>query len=366
MSAASTPALDAVLARGVSDGVAPLMRLEVFHRGAHVLSAGNAGAGCVFDLASVTKVMCTTALVLDQQLATESPIQRFLPTAAVDATLLDLLFHRSGLPPYLCYFEDELRAHAALRTEAPEVELRARVRTSVIDRACRTAPTAENGVAAVYSDIGFILLGAALETASGSPLDRLFTSRIATPLGLSAGFRRISATLPLPTELATTQVDRPREPAPGQEGMWSLASTKGPHGQVDDDNAFCMDGVSGHAGLFGTALDVAKFGQAVLEERFLPSVPWGPDAATKGSTRAVGFDTPGADAPSPGTRFGRKGPRGAIGHLGFTGTSVWIDLDRQLVVALLTNRVALGRANVKIRAFRPLVHDAVLDALSLE
>ena len=75
---------------------------------------------------------------------------------------------------------------------------------------------------------------------------------------------------------------------------------------------------------------------------------------------------PSAEGASCGQRFGKAGPRGAIGHLGFTGTSLWIDLDRQLVVAFLTNRVALGRANVRIRAFRPQVHDAVLDALKLE
>lgn len=359
-------ALDSLLQRGVDEGVFPLARLEVFHRGEHVLSTGNAPKDCVFDLASVTKVMCTTALVLDQQLAIESQLQRWLPTAVASCSLTDLLFHRSGLPPYLIYFEDELKAHPALRTAAPEVELRAKVRTSVIDRVCASAPVAPNGAAAVYSDLGFILLGAVLETASGLPLDRLFTSRIATPLGLSAGFRRISSALPLPASFAPTQTDRPREPAPGQEGMWTLAPLSGPHGQVDDDNAFCMDGVSGHAGLFGTALDVARFGQAMLEERWFPSTPWAPDAATPGSTRALGFDTPSLEGASCGQRFGRAGKRGAIGHLGFTGTSVWIDFDRQLVVALLTNRVALGRANIRIRAFRPQVHDAVLDALGLQ
>jgi CubicO group peptidase (beta-lactamase class C family) len=128
-----------------------------------------------------------------------------------------------------------------------------------------------------------------------------------------------------------------------------------------------MDGVSGHAGLFGTAADVATFGQAVLEGRVCrPPSPWAPDARVAGSTRARGFDTPSDEGASCGPRFGRAGPRGAIGHLGFTGTSLWLDLDRGLVVALLTNRVALGRGNLRLRDFRPRFHDAVLDALGLK
>jgi CubicO group peptidase (beta-lactamase class C family) len=356
--------LDALLQEGVGS-VYPLARLEVFHKDTHVLSLGNADAACLFDLASISKVMCTTALVLDQQVAIESRLQRFLPTAVADVSLADLLFHRSGLPAFLPYFDDAMTAHPELRSPAAHQELRARVRTSVIERVCATAPITPSGTAAVYSDLGFILLGAVLETACGAPLDRLFTSRIATPLGLTAGFRRISDALALPPVFAPTQTARPREPAVGQEGLWKLESIEGPHGQVDDDNCFVLDGVSGHAGLFCTALDVARFGQAVLEERWLPSLPWGPDTLTPGSTRALGFDTPSAEGASCGQRFGRKGPRGAIGHLGFTGNSLWIDFDRQLVVAFLTNRVALGRANVAIRAFRPRVHDAVLDALGL-
>ncbi|MBL8911599.1 MAG: beta-lactamase family protein [Archangium sp.] len=361
----NTELLEGLLREGVTSNVFPLARLEVFHKDEHVISLGNADPTCVFDLASLSKVMSTTALVLDQQLAIESSLQRFLPTALAQVSLADLMFHRSGLPAFLPYFDEEMTSHPELREPATFPELRARIRTAVIDRVCRTAPTAANGVAAVYSDIGFILLGAVLETASGLPLDRLFATRIAAPLGLSAGYRRISSGLPLPAHLAPTQLARPREPAVGQEGMWKVSSIEGGPGQVDDDNCFVLDGVSGHAGLFGTALDVARYGQAILEERWVPTSPWGRDTLTPGSTRALGFDTPSDEGASCGQRFGRKGPRGAIGHLGFTGTALWIDFDRQLVVALLTNRVALGRANIQIRAFRPRVFDAVLDALGV-
>lgn len=348
-----------LLRRGVAENVFPLARLEVFHRGQHVLSEGPAAPETLFDLASVTKVMSTTALVLDLGLPLDAPVRRFLPGVRVEATLDDLLFHRSGLPAFLPFFDPVLRELPAL-FEGPQPVLRARVREAVLARVAATEPSARVGQQAVYSDLGFILLGAVLEAASGVPLDALFTERLAKPLGLTAGYRRLSAGLPLPRTVAITGSTRPREPAPGQEGMWSVPSRPTQFAQVDDDNAWCLDGVSGHAGLFGTALDVARFGQSVLTS----GRRWSRDG-TPGSTRARGFDTPSDEGASCGPRFGRQGPLGAIGHLGFTGTSLWIDLDRELVVALLTNRVALGRANLRIRDFRPRLHEAVLDALHL-
>ncbi len=357
--------LEALLQRGVDDGVYPLARLEVFHRGKHALSLGNAEAATVFDLASVTKVMSTTALVLDTRVPIETAVLPLSPTLSPargeGVSLEDLLFHRSGLPAFLSYFEREMLAHPDL-FDGPQPELREAVRRSVIARVTATPPERAAGVQSVYSDLGFILLGAWLEKHTQTPLDRLFTERIAKPLGLSAGYRRISAAPELPTLFAPTGKTRPREPAPGQEGMWKVPERPTEPCQVDDDNAWVMDGVSGHAGLFGTALDVATYGQAILEGKWAPPGGWSRDK-TPGSTRAQGFDTPSAEGASCGQRFGNKR---AIGHLGFTGTSLWIDLDRELVVAFLTNRVALGRANVRIRAFRPLVHDAVLDALKLE
>jgi CubicO group peptidase (beta-lactamase class C family) len=358
-------ALDDLLQRGVEENIYALARAEVWYEGQHVFSGGNAPPQTLFDLASVTKVMSTTALVLDRGLDLSAPVRTWLPTA-VDATIDDLLFHRSGLPPFQPYFADELTQHPALFDADCALAVRTSARARVIERVAATRPEAAPGTRCAYSDLGFILLGAALEAHSGAPLDRLFERHIAQPLGLkNTGYRRLSARLSLPSTLADTGATRPREPAPGQEGLWSVPERPTRRAEVDDDNAWVMDGVSGHAGLFGTAADVASFGLAVL------SGPWRPLAAvrdlrTRGSTRARGFDTPALDGASCGPRFGRAGPRGAIGHLGFTGTSLWIDLDRSLVVALLTNRVVLGRHNVRIREFRPRFHDAVLDALGLK
>ena len=351
--------VDALLASSVGT-VAPLLRLEVMHHGHHVYSGGNAPADLAFDLASVTKVVATTSLLLELGLPLDTRLPSLVP-GACDCTLDDLARHRSGLTPFKPFFADELTARPELFDASCPAPVRDLVRRQVIARVANTPADVPPRQRMAYSDLGFILLGAALEAHAGQPLDRLFTERVAQPLGLSARYRRLSA--PLAGALpAATGATRPREPAPGQQGMWAVAERPTRHGEVDDDNAWVMDGVSGHAGLFGTALDVARFGQAVLEGRVARSpTPWAPDPLVPGSTRALGFDTPSLDAPSCGTRFGRAGPQGAIGHLGFTGTSLWIDLDRALVVALLTNRVALGRANLAIRELRPRVHDAILD-----
>jgi CubicO group peptidase (beta-lactamase class C family) len=357
--------LEALLAQGAGAGVYPLARAEVWYEGSHVFSGGNAPIDTAFDLASLTKVLCTTALLLDAKLPLAAPLRTWLPGAAVEATLDDLLFHRSGLPPFLPFFAEALRAEPRLFDENCPDPVRAAARAAVLARVLATPPEAKVRTRCAYSDLGFILLGAALEAATGRPLDQAFTANVAQPLDLKAGFRRLSARLPAGPTLAPTGATRPREPAPGQEGLWTIAERPTRPGEVDDDNAWVMDGVSGHAGLFGTAADVARFGCAVLDGRFAPEEGWGTDPLVS-STRARGFDTPSAEGASCGARFGRSGPLGALGHLGFTGTSLWIDLDRELVVALLTNRVALGRSNVGIRAFRPRFHEAVLDALGLK
>jgi CubicO group peptidase (beta-lactamase class C family) len=358
-------ALDALLAEGVASGVFGQARAVVRLGGQVVYEGGNAQPAALFDLASVTKVLSTTALLcrLSQagRLDVQAPLRSLLPAAVVEATLTDLALHRSGLPAFVPYFADVARAHPELFDVAPRGD-RAAVRAEVLRRVLATAAERPVGAAAAYSDVGFMLLGEAIAQAAGRPLDEAFVEEIARPLGLGARFRRLSVGQPS-GEVIATGARRPREPAPGQEGLWVCPQWPGRPGEVDDDNAWVLDGVAGHAGLFATAADVARFGQAVLDGWLVAPAGWARDRSTPGSTRAFGFDTPGDDAPSCGPRFGRKGPRGAIGHLGFTGTSVWIDLDRSLVVALLTNRVVFGRQNVQIRQFRPRFHEAVIDAL---
>jgi CubicO group peptidase (beta-lactamase class C family) len=209
---------------------------------------------------------------------------------------------------------------------------------------------------------------------AGTSLDILFLRYLAEPLGLGARFHRLSE-LPTDGKVVPSGSTRPREPAPGQEGLWGELPTRpSPPGEVDDDNAWCMDGVSGHAGLFGTAVDVARFGQAVLDgcagnPAIAPAPLWyrllATDPLLPGSTRSMGFDSPSVEGSSAGHFIGNT-PPGAVGHLGFTGTSLWVDLRRSLVVALVTNRVAHGRQETRLRELRPLFHDLVVATLGLE
>src|SRR6185436_14930141 len=179
------------------------------------------------------------------------------------------------------------------------------------------------GSASVYSDLGFILLGAAL-----GPLERLFREQVAP--GLEIGFG-------------------PRDPA-------RCAPAEGLRGVVHDENARALGGVAGHAGLFGHARDVAALIAALFAE---PDHPYWTPSGIPGSTWCLGWDRPSATGSSTGTRWPREG----VGHLGFTGCSLWLDPNRRRAVILLSNRVQPTRANERIKQFRPVLHDAVVGLL---
>ncbi|GEL74904.1 serine hydrolase domain-containing protein [Myxococcus virescens] len=363
-------------------GVFPSAQAIVLHRGVQVFGgvAGKVSGDTRFDLASLTKVISTTSLFLrlwtEGKVGPETLVSRYFPGTPVgDAgvTVADLLYHRSGLPPFVPFFAQALTAHPELLDADCPSALRARVRDEVIQAAAATPLAAEPQTRAAYSDVGFILLGEILSRAAGAPLDTLFSRHVAEPLGLSARFHRLTD-FPADAMPAPTGATRPREPAPGQEALWKDVPTQPTRpGEVDDDNAWVMDGVAGHAGLFGTAVDVARFGQAVLDgcaggAVIAPGPLWhralATDPKVEASTRSMGFDSPSEGVSSAGHYIGDT-PPGAVGHLGFTGTSLWVDLRRSLVVALVTNRVANGRQETRIRDFRPLFHDFVVEALEL-
>ncbi|MET0401784.1 MAG: serine hydrolase domain-containing protein [Cystobacter sp.] len=374
--------LQQVLDEAVTLGIFPSAQAVVLHRGVQVFGgvAGPVTGDTRFDLASLTKVLCTTSLFLrlwtEGKVGPETPVARYFPgspVAEVGATVADLLYHRSGLPPFVPFFAEALTSTPELLEPACSAATRTRVRDEVLQAAARTALVAPWRASTAYSDVGFILLGEILSRAGGAPLDVLFSQHIAGPLGLSTRFHRLTD-FPVDGRVAPTGATRPREPAPGQENLWgALPSRASPPGEVDDDNAWVMDGVSGHAGLFGTAVDVARFGQAILagcggDAALAPGPLWfralATDPLLPGSTRSMGFDSPSKGVSSAGHFIGDS-PPGAVGHLGFTGTSLWVDLRRSLVVALVTNRVAHGRQEVRIRDFRPIFHDLVVDSLGL-
>jgi CubicO group peptidase (beta-lactamase class C family) len=208
-----------------------------------------------------------------------------------------------------------------------------------------------------YSDAGFILLGEIVETLTGTPLDTFCRQEIFSALHLgNVGFRRLERPQPVAIPFAST------ERCPWRQRVLE--------GEVHDENAWIMGGVAGHAGLFATGRQVWQFAQSLLDglqgRSWLVSSPTvrtftTGQGAPGESTWALGWDTPTPGQSSAGQFFSPA----AIGHLGFTGTSLWIDPTQQVIVVLLTNRVHPSRQREGIRTFRPLINDLVMRALGL-
>jgi CubicO group peptidase (beta-lactamase class C family) len=218
----------------------------------------------------------------------------------------------------------------------------------VIDSICRSALVHTPGEAGVYGDLDFIALGAALEQLVGKPLDEHCAETLYAPLGLTS-----MRFLPLARELGD-----------GERRM--IAATE--NCPIRDPNAWAMGGVAGHAGLFANADDLLKFGQTLIDvwhgrSDVFPRARLAEFATRQnlpaGSDWALGWDTPAAQGSSAGQYFSR----GSIGHLGFTGTSLWVDLDAECVVALLTNRIHLVVKRSKF-SLRAEIHDLVREALA--
>ena len=183
--------LDDLLSRGVTDRVFSQARAIVRSKGQVVYEGGNASAESVFDLASVTKVMSTTALLCRLAargaLDVGASVRSILPTARVEATVADLAFHRSGLPAFLPFFAQVTKEHPAL-FERPTAELQRRVRDEVVARVLDVPPERAVGAAAVYSDLGFMLLGEVIAAVTKRPLDEAFTEEVVAPLKLLSCF----------------------------------------------------------------------------------------------------------------------------------------------------------------------------------
>jgi serine-type D-Ala-D-Ala carboxypeptidase len=373
-----------LLATAERSGVAPNLRAALI-RGGQRTALPPGEDELLFDLASLTKPLCTglctLGLIARGELALEKPAKTYLPELSAvsgSPTVRQLLDHSAGLPAWRPLFRAVMEdpEGKALYKGSPTEEdrrqgFRAGRRLVLADSLAQTLEAAP-GDRALYSDLGFLWLQALLERVSGQPLDALY-GELMRKAGCARHPRFFDLTRGEAPDLscAPTGELRPRPPAEGQDGALEgvVSSEVGLRpGEVDDDNAYAAGGVAGHAGLFGTAAEAAEVGQLFLEDlqgarhlaepelvqRFL-----GPSGPGK---RGLAWDRPARKGSSLGTRLGR-GRRGAVGHLGYTGCSLWIDLDRELVVALLTNRVLPDRRNDAIRAFRPRFHDAV--AMSL-
>jgi CubicO group peptidase (beta-lactamase class C family) len=364
------PDLVRIMDAAVSDAVFPGGALLVSVRGrtVHVSfhgrrslepPAGPVDAATCFDLASLTKVLATTPLVLLSIqrgcLALDMPVHRILPayigSGREAITVRMLLDHSSGLPAWRPYYQQ-------VASEANGARLAtAAGRDAVRRMAAAEVPEVQPGSRPLYSDLGFILLDWILEQVNGRPTDALFSAWLAGPLSLGSLF--------------FVDLKESDKAARTRQGRVFAATERCPWrgrtliGEVHDDNTFAMGGVSGQAGIFGTIQNVAAvaevwlnsflhdggFFQSRLVQQFWQR------SALPGSTRALGFDTPSPQASQAGGRFGPK----TVGHLGFTGTSLWIDPDRELIVALLTNRIHPTRQNDAIRQFRPVLHERVAE-----
>ena len=303
----------------------------------------------IFDLASLTKPLATVLAVmvlvqqtkvrLDQNLGDVLPAFHSDPKAAIK--IKHLLYHNSGLTDYRAFYK---------KIEHLPLEKRKIALRKLLVKEPLVHPI---GSRVVYSDIGFMILEWLIEEVSGNLLDHFVSRMIYNPLGLDQLFFIDLKAARKPGVFAAT------EQCPWRRQLQS--------GQVHDENAYVVGGVQGHAGLFGTALDVHRLLSHLLSAYHgQPSTQlFQPDMVRlffrrwADSDKALGFDAPSLSGSSSGKFFSRK----SVGHLGFTGTSFWMDLDRAIIVILLTNRVHPTRDNEAIKMFRPELHDAVMQHL---
>jgi CubicO group peptidase (beta-lactamase class C family) len=319
----------------------------------------------LFDLASLTKPIATTTLVMllasDGALGLDDPVSKFLPDFAERGkeavTLRHLLTHSSGLKPWRGFHElllDKERRSGERIIGTPAA------REFVLERTLRSALVHEPGAAAVYGDLDFITLGAVIEAVTRRPLDQVAAERVFAPLGMRDTFfvRTGDGEQGLPETVRRRVAATENCPWRGRI-VW---------GEVHDPNASVMGGVAGHAGLFSSADDVMTFAQTVLDvwhgrSELLPRETLRTfltrQHLPQGSDWALGWDTPTRGASASGQHFSES----SVGHLGFTGTSLWIDLEREAIVVMLTNRVHLVAKRSRFE-LRPVVHDLILEAFA--
>ena len=331
MSATRLASIDRIVARGIKAGGYPGASVVVGRKGYAVFQKGFGKLGwttssprvsadkSIYDLASLTKVVGTTtaAMVLFDQgrLDLDAPVSTYLPAFSGgwkdSVTVRQLLTHRSGLPA----------GRDLWRVARTADEARAAVLATNLE--CRP------GQCYIYSDLGADVLGFVIEAVAGESLDNFLHDKVFEPLGMTDTFFRPADSLTY--RIAPTEIAPPRG--------YPL------RGQVHDENAYALGGVAGHAGLFSTAADLSIFAQMMLNGgeyngvRILSDTTVALFTRRAAGTRALGWDTADGDGGS-----GRFLDSRSYGHTGYTGTSIWIDPERQMFVLLLTNRVHAARA----------------------
>ncbi len=345
--------VDSLVYAGLSDSAYSAAELAIvkdgklvwdraYGRYSYAAGSREINGNALFDLASVTKVVATTSAVMklyeEGMLRLDDPVSKYLPQFAAGEkakmTIRHLLLHRGGFPPFRKFWEFCPNGSAML------------------DSVFATPLVAHPGDTTIYSDLGFITLGKIVEKISGKSLSDFVQERFFIPLRM-----RNTMYLP-PPEI------RWRAVATEYDSVWRKRLVQG---TVHDENADFLGGVSGHAGLFSTAGDLAVFVQMLIDggvydgRRYLQDSTIATFVATRreGQERWLGWDMKSPRGSSAGTLFSSS----SFGHTGFTGTSIWVDPERRLGVIFLTNRVHPTRANTKLFLIRPRLHDIIVGAL---
>ncbi len=354
--------IDDLLHHAVGEGVFPGCQVMAGGAGGVAIAAvagmtslydggQKVGPDTVFDLASLTKPLATALAVMrlaaDGTIALTDPacavLEGACPSEKAAITWENLLCHNSGLPDYRPYYEKLLAMPAPGR--------KSELHRMIMDEPLLHAP----GRCTLYSDIGFMLLQLCIEAVTGKTFPVFVQYDVFSSLSVSGLF------FPSDNDLATDPSDYAATEVCPFRGLLQ--------GVVHDENAFAVGGAAGHAGLFGTAGAVYQLLAKLLAayagdhgggwlspewvRRFL-TVP-------ENAQRTPGFDVPSKVGSSCGRYFSKAR---TVGHLGFTGTSFWMDLDRKIIVILLTNRVHPSRVNEKIKQFRPIIHDEIMQRLA--
>ena len=320
----------------------------VFHKAFGTLTYDRhsppAQTSTIYDLASLTKPVVTTSIIMQlserDSLDIDAPVSHYIPEFSRNGkgniTIRNLLLHNSGLIAHRFFIKT------------------CRTADEVMQSICNESLVYPTGTRTTYSDLGFIILGAVIERVTGKTLQENFHERFSKPLGMrSTMFNPPDS---LHSGIAPTEKDK----------SWTLSD---PRPLVHDHNTALLGGAAGHAGLFSTTGDLLRFAAMLMQEgQYNGSTFFRPSTLEyftqrHSESRALGWDLRSLNGRSSS---GQYFSTNSYGHLGYTGTSIWIDPEKDLAVITLTNRVHPSSENIKIRKFRPLLHDTVIKSLEHE
>ena len=337
-------AIDKAMQQAIVQRVFPAAELLVAkqHKVIHHQHYGNARKSTFFDIASLTKPICTATLaalfIKEKVLKPSDTIHNWLGVRAAKAihkkiTIEHLLNHKSGLPAWQPFYQG-----------LPLEMIGSPAAHDFILEACLQEETIEPiGTKTIYSDIGYIILGEILVEVGNETLSSLFTKKVSTPFKLADTFFNNNS-----KNLAKKHF------APTEDCPWRKRVLQG---EVDDQHAAALGGTAGHAGLFSKASDIHQFFSTWLKMHSFDFAK----VKNRGDAFLDGWNLPSKRNSTAGSFFSKN----SIGHLGYTGCSIWSDLEKDCWIILLSNRVNLTSTNKKIQAFRPAIHDLVMQELIL-